>query len=106
MKKLAMRAAATALALIPAVALAQDKLPAPIDEPDDFIELVGRWVFTVFLAIAVVLLIYAGFLYLTSAGSISKLVTAKSMLIYAVVAIILALLAFGAITAITDILVN
>jgi len=106
MNKLAVRTVATIMAIMPAFALAQQELPAPIDEPDDFITLVGRWVFIVFLAIAVVLLVYAAFIYLTSAGDVRKLTSAKSTMVYAVVAIIIALLAFGVISVITDVIVG
>lgn len=98
MRKLSTRVAAAAVALMPAVALAQETLPTPISSPGDFITLLGTvasWMFTIFLALAVLFLIYAAFLYLTAAGNESRVGNAKNVLIYSVVAIVIALLAGG-----------
>lgn len=48
---------------------------------------------TVFFIVAAILLIYAAFLYLTSGGDEEKVKKAKSSLIYAIIAIAVALLA-------------
>jgi len=85
MKKLTIRAAATVVALAPAVALAQETIPSPISDPSDFVTLLGTvasWMFTIFLALAVILILYSIFSGKT-----------RQVLLYAVVAIILAVLA-------------
>ena len=53
------------------------------------------WMFTIFLILAVVMIIWAAFIYLTAGGEEEKLGKAKSILIYAVVAVVVALVAAG-----------
>lgn len=45
--------------------------------------------------VAVIMIIYAGILYATSAGDTTKVTTAKNTILYAVVGIIVALLAYA-----------
>ena len=54
-----------------------------------------QWIFTFLLIIAVIFLFFAAFSYLTAGGDPEKLGKAKSQLIYAIVAIAIALVAFG-----------
>jgi phosphoglycerol transferase MdoB-like AlkP superfamily enzyme len=54
-----------------------------------------RWVYIIFFIIAVLFIILAAFSYLTAAGDEEKVKTAKNRIIYAAVAIIVALLAVG-----------
>lgn len=63
-----------------------------IDTPDKVIkvlEKITNWMFTIFIALAAMMIIYAAFIYLTSGGGedVSK---AHKMLLYAAVAIIVA----------------
>jgi len=48
---------------------------------------------TIFWVIAIIFVFYAAFLYLTAAGSDDQLVKAKKTLIYAIVAMVVAILA-------------
>ena len=69
-------------------ALAQEALPAPVSDPNDFISLiqtVGSWLFTILMALAVVVIL----------GSLFTGTTRK-VLTYAIVAIVIATLAGGA----------
>lgn len=61
----------------------------------DILRGVVRWVYILFFIIAVLFIIFAAFTYLTSAGDPEKVGTAKNQLIYAAVAIAVALLAVG-----------
>ena len=61
----------------------------------DIIRGVVRWIYIIFFIIAVLFIIFAAFTYLTSAGDPEKVGTAKSQLIYAAIAIAVALLAVG-----------
>ena len=98
MKKIALKLAVLATVFAPASALAQSQSP-----PDDIVstgedlenvlETVRDWFFTVFVILAVIFLIWAAFLYLTAAGNDTKVGKAKNALIYAIIAIIVALLA-------------
>jgi hypothetical protein len=59
------------------------------------INTIGNWMFGLLLALAVIFLLYAAFLYLTAAGDSSKTDKAKDIIIYAIVAIVVAVLAKG-----------
>lgn len=89
-----------ALLFAPAISLAQIS-DTPVDSPtpltEDSIEkiinkIIG-WMQGIFFLIAVIFIIYAAFVYLTSAGNEEKIKKAKSIIIYAIVAIAVALLA-------------
>lgn len=56
------------------------------------------------LAIGVIVLIWAGFLYVTAAGDKEKLETAKKAIVWAIIGIILALVANGLVLVIKDVL--
>src|SRR3990167_3334469 len=105
MKKIALKLAATAIALMPASALAQTPAPDDIittgEELESVLETVRYWFFTVFVILAVIFLIWAAFLYLTAAGNDTKVGKAKNALIYAIIAIIVALLA-GSLTSLLE----
>lgn len=54
------------------------------------------WTYTIFFAVAVIFILFAAFNYLTAQGQPEKIQTAHKMLIWAAVAIAVALLAVGA----------
>lgn len=85
MKKLTIMTMIAFVTLVPAIALAQEAVPAPISGPADFVILLGtvaQWMFTTFIALAVILILYSIF-----SGKTGQ------VLIYAVAAIFLAILA-------------
>jgi len=98
MNKLALKLGAAAVAFMPAVAFAQSQAP-PTDivttgpALETILETVRDWFFTVFVVLAVIFLIWAAFLYLTAAGDEGKVGKAKNALIYAIIAIVVALIA-------------
>src|SRR3989344_2506830 len=106
MNKLALKLAATATAFMPSVAFGQSQSP-PTDivttgeDLENVLETVRDWFFTVFVVLAVIFLIWAAFLYLTAAGNDTKFGKAKNALIYAIIAIIVALLA-GSLTSLLE----
>jgi len=59
------------------------------------INTVVKWVYWLFFIAAVLFIILAAFTYLTAAGDAAKVKTANTRLIYAVVAVAVALLAYG-----------
>lgn len=65
---------------------------------------VVQWVTIIFYIIAVLFLILAAFKYLTSGGDSTKVGEAKQMIIYAVIAIAVALLAGGMTTIVRNFL--
>ncbi len=76
-----------------------DSLPAPRFQTYggaiSLIEKAANWLLYVVIALAVIFIIYAGFLYLTSGGDEKKTETAKKYIIYAIIGIAIALLARG-----------
>ena len=61
----------------------------------DVLRGVVRWVYIIFFIIAVMFILFAAFNYLTAGGDSEKVTTAKNQLIYAAIAIVVALLAVG-----------
>lgn len=57
-------------------------------------EIIVNWVQYIFFIVAALYIILAAFAYLTSGGDETKIKTAKDRLMYAVIAIVVALLAF------------
>jgi hypothetical protein len=69
---------------------------AAIDTPAAFIAKLNEiqdWMYTFLLALAVIFILVAAFIFLTSAGDPKKTEQAKNTIIYAVIAIIVAFLA-------------
>ena len=83
--------------LLPSLALAQ--IPTDIlDTPEKavaILDTVAGWLFAILMSLAVVMIIYAAYLYLTAAGNPERITSAKKTLIYAIVAIVVALVAGG-----------
>ena len=69
--------------------------PSTVGGIVDIIRQIVRWVYIIFFIIAVLMIIMAAFTYLTAGGDAEKVNTAKNRLIYAAVAIAVALLAVG-----------
>ncbi|MGB9847692.1 MAG: hypothetical protein ACPLKV_00515 [Minisyncoccia bacterium] len=100
------------LALGPAIsALAQ--ISAPIEPTTKggletwlgIVQRVFQWLYTIILILAIGLGLYAAFLYLTSGGDAGKVKQASKYLIYAIVGLVVAVLAFS-ITKIVGSLIN
>lgn len=93
----------TALLVAPVLALAQGpggitEVPVPAGEQVDITKILGtitNWAFGLLLALASVFIVVAAYYYLTSGGDEDKLKKAKNLIIYAVVAIVVAFLARG-----------
>ena len=72
---------------------------SPVQNVSDFVGIVRQvvvYVYTIFFIIAVLFIILAAFGYLTAADNAEKVKTARKQLIYAAIAIAIALLAVGA----------
>lgn len=104
MKKFTIAAAATAVAMLPLLAMAQAGLPANVEfvpvkagagvnQIIDIIKLIARIMLYALLVLASIFIVYAAYLYLTAAGDPEKVKTASSVIIYAAVAIGVGLLA-------------
>lgn len=80
------------IAQIPGV---QQTGPTTVGGFMDVIRNIVRWVYILFFIIAVLFIIFAAFSYLTAGGDPEQVDKAKSRIIYAAVAIAVALLAVG-----------
>ena len=90
------------LSLLPFLALAQvGGVPGPIiTSPVQIAQLIQKvlnFVGAIVLVIALIMLLWAAILYLTAGGSEERVGRAKSYLIYAIVGIVVAVLAFSVI---------
>lgn len=75
-----------------------DSYPSPIGKVTDLEGPLKKslvWVMGIFWVLAVVFLIWAAFLFLTAGGEEEKITKAKKIILYAVIAGIVALLATG-----------
>lgn len=92
------------LVLLPALSLAQTLPPvdpsvaSPIQDVSGVYRVLNgvlRFMYVVFFIVAAILIVLAAFQYLTAGGDEEKVGKAKNMLIYAIVAIAVALIATG-----------
>ena len=96
---------------LPGVALAKTYTypKGIIDTPEKIEGIFGTaasWVYTIFLVVAVIGLIYTAFIYLTAAGDMEKIKKGRISLTYSIVAIVIALLAGGMPALLQNILEN
>jgi phosphoglycerol transferase MdoB-like AlkP superfamily enzyme len=115
MKKVFLTLLSVSLLAIPMVAFGDvfqgaepaDELPTLLNTGDDVISLIntiGNWIFTILLALAAIFLIWAGFLYVTAAGSEDTLRKSRGMLVNALIGVAIALGAKGLVAVIGNIL--
>jgi len=74
-------------------------LSSPIKESSELIDVIARivgWIYIIFFIIAVMYILFAAFNYLTGANDPEKIKTGRNQIIYAAIAIAIALLAVGA----------
>jgi len=88
------------LVLTVSPALAQNLEEPPVQNKDlsswlAVVLIITKWIYTVLLIVAVVFVLLAAFTYLTASGDPAKVKKATNMLIYAVVAVVVALIAWG-----------
>ncbi len=93
---------ALGLTLLPFLALAQiGGVPGPIlTSPVQIAQLIQKvlnFIGSIVLVIALIMLLWAAILYLTAGGSEERVGRAKSYLIYAIIGIVVAVLAFSVI---------
>lgn len=107
MKKLIPLLGIFSLLLSNGILLAQVPTTIPpekgINEWLDIVRKVAQWLYTILLILAVIFVLLAAFTYLTSGGDPAKVKKASSQLIYAVVAIVVAILAFSIAKIVTSI---
>ena len=67
--------------------------PTTVSGTVDVIKNIVRWVYIIFFIVAVLFILMAAFTYLTAGGDAEKVKTAHNQIIYAAVAIVVALIA-------------
>ncbi len=105
LKKIGLIAAAGILVLLPVVALGQTyQVPEAgstilgttgFTGVESVLTKVANWMLTILILVAIIFFIYAGFLYLTSAGEEEKVKKAKNSVVYGLIAVAVGLLAKG-----------
>lgn len=85
------------LTLMPLLALAQVAQPATLGPAQlvDTINKISRWILTFALALVVAFVLWAAVLFITAGGDPSKVAEARTRVIYAVVGLVVALLAWS-----------
>ena len=94
---------AMALLISPSLALAQPDIKqgnigggaSAYGDIIRIIQNVGSWMLGILLTLSAIFIIYAAFLFLTAAGDETKVKEAKNIIIYAIVAIVVGILAWG-----------
>jgi hypothetical protein len=61
----------------------------------DMIGTIAQYLFWILLAISIVFIVYAGILFVTAAGKTEQVEQARHIILYAVIGIIVAMLAYG-----------
>lgn len=105
LKSVAGQVGAAIAVVFPLVAAAQgggggvpvptDVLTGGISDVYGWVSTLANWLFGLVLALAVIFILYAAFMYLTSGGDEEKVKKAKQFLVYAIIAIAIGLLARG-----------
>lgn len=92
-------AAAVALTAMPLLSLAAVETlptgPRSFEDILDILETLLNWMFTILMIVAVMFILWAAYLYLSAGGDPEKVKTASNQLIYAAVAIAVALVSQG-----------
>lgn len=97
MKKILFLLIATIMLTAPIMVIANEAGEVPIVDPIDALEIIIRWAFYVLMIVAVLFFIIAGFMFVTARGNDEQIKKARSMLTYAVIGLVVALLAAGAV---------
>lgn len=90
------------LLLVPTILLAvvPEKPPTtpPITKLEDIVNImnkVGEWIFAIIFALAIIFILVSAFQFLTAAGNPEKIASARQILIYALIAVAIAVVAWG-----------
>ncbi len=98
-KKVGVSIGIVGLTLLPFLALAQTSVPQPIiASPVDIANILNKilnFLGAIVMTISLIMLLYAAILYLTAGSSETLHTKAKSVLLYAIVGIVVAILAFS-----------
>ena len=96
-----------AIVAVPLTISAQQTIPEGITDPQQIIntiESIGNWIFSIFLALSAIFILWAAFKFLTASGDAGKVGEAKQSLVYALVGIAVAVLAKGLVSLVENFL--
>ena len=99
-----------AMAIVPGTIPGASELglqESPVKTSQGLLDVVAgivKWIYTIFFVVAVMFILFAAFNYLTAGGDAEKVKSSHNQLIYAAIAIAVALLAVGAQAIIKDVL--
>ena len=97
--------AATLFALFPILSFGEEfPNPLKVGTFEDLLNIFIDFIFTIGITVAPIILIIAGFLYITSAGDPKRVDTAKKMILYAVIGLLVLLLARGLVEVLKSVL--
>lgn len=92
------------LILMPLAVLAQTASPiTSVSQIPTLLNRIAAWISGIVFTVAVIMLLYAGLRYMTSAGDEKKSAEAKKTLVFGLIGLTIALFAFGAKAIITSI---
>jgi fumarate reductase subunit D len=74
------------------------------DDIEDFVDFVMQAVYTLFLIVVVICLVLAAFNFITAGGDENKIAKAKEWVKYALIGVVIALLAGGVVALLTNLL--
>ncbi|MCD6412498.1 hypothetical protein J7K91_02370 [bacterium] len=80
------------------LALAQQYAPPEFEHPEDLVDRINailRWVVTLLIVLSAIFIAMAGFNYVTSGGEEDKISKAKTQLVYGLVGVAIAALAYA-----------
>ena len=94
MKKIILTLFLISFLVVPIVGLATIE-PAPVVDPLDALDTIINVLFTVLVVVAVIFIILGAFSLLTAQGDDTKISTGRQKILYAIIAVVVALLARG-----------
>ncbi len=100
MKKFLLSLAAISVLSLPLIGLAASATVSPVmitttDQLTNLINNIGTWIFGIVIAIAIIFFVLAGFYFITAQGDPAKVGKAREMITYAIVGVVVAILAKG-----------
>jgi hypothetical protein len=78
--------------------------PLKAESFEDIVAALARWIYLISIPLASIMILYAGFLFMTSGGNEERIKTAKRTLLWTVVGIVIIIIGSGFISLIKDIL--
>ncbi len=77
-----------------------------VEAPVDIINKAIGFVLSIIAGLSILMIVFAGFMYILSGGNDEKIGTAKGMLMYAVIGLVVALLGFAIVTAVSQFVIT